>query len=574
MPVARYSPLPSTANEPGQHPVAGVASDRLGLAGQRRFVELQAGRAHQLAVGDDLVAGADPHQVAVHDLVDGHRALGTVAHHPRARRDQQGGLVERPLGSQLLDDADSRVGNSDRQEQPVRGSPATSSSDEERHQDQVEQRQRVLADDPGDGAAGGERLPLPALGQPPAGLRLGQPRLAHEGQCSVPAMSDRGPLVGVIMGSRSDWETMRHAAETLDELGVPHEVRVVSAHRTPDLLFEYAPARAERGLRGHHRRRRRRGPPARDDAPPRPRCRCSACRSSRRRCTGMDSLLSIVQMPAGIPVGTLAIGRAGAVNAALLAAAIVGAGRGRSSRERLAALAARAQTEAVLADPDPRAPALCGSASSAAASSARMLALAGDPWTCGCDGARPGGATPPPRGRRASCRGAYDDPAGLDALAAAADVVTFEFENVPAAAARAPGRPACRCIPPAGRPGGRPGPAAGEAPVRAAGHRRARRSRPVDDAADLRDGLDALRAAGRPQDAPAGLRRQGAARAAHAGRGRRRAASRSAALPLIAGGARAVRPRAVGASRCAARDGRCALYPLVENHHREGILRG
>ena len=134
------------------------------------------------------------------------------------------------------------------------------------------------------------------------------------------------PLVGLIMGSRSDWETMRHAAETLDELGVPFEQRVVSAHRTPDLLFEYA----EHGGGARPPGASSPAPAARPTFPAWPprrrRSRSSACRSSRRRCQGIDSLLSIVQMPAGVPVATFAIGRAGAVNAALLAAAHPAAG--------------------------------------------------------------------------------------------------------------------------------------------------------------------------------------------------------------------------------------------------------
>ena len=133
-------------------------------------------------------------------------------------------------------------------------------------------------------------------------------------------MSSEVPLVGVIMGSRSDWETMRHAAETLDALGVPYETRVVSAHRTPGLLFEYAGSRGARAAGPDRRGRRRRAPAGHggrdDDA-------AGARRAGRRRarCRRLDSLLSIVQMPAGVPVGTLAIGRAGATNAALLAPA-------------------------------------------------------------------------------------------------------------------------------------------------------------------------------------------------------------------------------------------------------------
>ena len=162
------------------------------------------------------------------------------------------------------------------------------------------------------------------------------------------------PLVGLIMGSRSDWETMRHAAETLDELGVPYEQRVVSAHRTPDLLFEYAASAEERGLRvlvaGAGGAAHLPGMAASKTTLP-----VLGVPVESKALSGMDSLLSIVQMPAGIPVGTLAIGRAGAVNAALLAAAIVARGRPKLG-ERLAAWR-RARTEAVLADPDPRAPA-------------------------------------------------------------------------------------------------------------------------------------------------------------------------------------------------------------------------
>src|SRR6201990_1493247 len=121
------------------------------------------------------------------------------------------------------------------------------------------------------------------------------------------------------MGSRSDWETMRHAAETLERLGVPHEVRVVSAHRTPDLLFEYASSAEERGLAaviaGAGGAAHLPGMTAAKTVLP-----VLGVPVESRTLKGMDSLLSIVQMPAGVPVGTLAIGNAGAVNAGLLAA--------------------------------------------------------------------------------------------------------------------------------------------------------------------------------------------------------------------------------------------------------------
>lgn len=128
------------------------------------------------------------------------------------------------------------------------------------------------------------------------------------------------PLVGIIMGSKSDWETMQHAAELLKELGVPHEVRVVSAHRTPDLLFEYASSAEGRGIEviiaGAGGAAHLPGMCAAKTILP-----VLGVPVESHALKGMDSLLSIVQMPRGIPVGTLAIGKAGAANAALLAAA-------------------------------------------------------------------------------------------------------------------------------------------------------------------------------------------------------------------------------------------------------------
>ena len=157
-------------------------------------------------------------------------------------------------------------------------------------------------------------------------------------------MTGAPPRVGVIMGSRSDWETLRHAAETLAALDVPHEVRVVSAHRTPDRLAAYA-----KGARGRGIAVIIAGAGGAAHLPG----MCAAWTSlpvlgvpvETAALKGMDSLLSIVQMPAGIPVGTLAIGRAGAVNAALLAAAIL-AGGDPALAARLEAWRA-AQTEAV-----------------------------------------------------------------------------------------------------------------------------------------------------------------------------------------------------------------------------------
>lgn len=164
-------------------------------------------------------------------------------------------------------------------------------------------------------------------------------------------MDAKKPLVGVVMGSRSDWETLSEAAVLLEELGVPHEVRVVSAHRTPDLLASYAKEAEGRGLEvivaGAGGAAHLPGMLAANTVVP---VLGVPVRSSAL--SGMDSLLSIVQMPKGVPVGTLAIGPAGAANAALLAAAIVSTSRP-ELRARLQAWR-EAQTAAVLADPDPR----------------------------------------------------------------------------------------------------------------------------------------------------------------------------------------------------------------------------
>jgi 5-(carboxyamino)imidazole ribonucleotide mutase len=158
------------------------------------------------------------------------------------------------------------------------------------------------------------------------------------------------PVVGVIMGSRSDWDTMRHACDTLEELGVAYETEVVSAHRTPDRMAEYAQTAADRGLQvivaGAGGAAHLPGmTAAHTDLP------VFGVPVESHALKGMDSLLSIAQMPAGVPVGTLAIGRSGAVNAALLAAAVV-ALHDDEVRERLRAFRA-AQTQHVLDHPDP-----------------------------------------------------------------------------------------------------------------------------------------------------------------------------------------------------------------------------
>lgn len=160
------------------------------------------------------------------------------------------------------------------------------------------------------------------------------------------------PLVGIIMGSKSDWGTMEPAVKTLEELGVDHEVRVVSAHRTPDLLFEYAESAESRGLHviiaGAGGAAHLPGMVAAKTLLP-----VLGVPVQSKALNGLDSLLSIVQMPAGVPVGTLAIGRAGAVNAGLQAAAILG-NQYPEIRSALRRFRDQ-QTNQVLANPDPRA---------------------------------------------------------------------------------------------------------------------------------------------------------------------------------------------------------------------------
>ncbi len=159
------------------------------------------------------------------------------------------------------------------------------------------------------------------------------------------------PLVGIIMGSKSDWDTLRHAAVALDRLGVPHEVRVVSAHRTPDLLFDYAASAEGRGLEviiaGAGGAAHLPGMCAAKTSLP-----VFGVPVESAVLRGVDSLLSIVQMPAGVPVGTLAIGKAGATNAALLAGAVLG-NKYPLIRDAVRDFRAK-QTQAVLENPDPR----------------------------------------------------------------------------------------------------------------------------------------------------------------------------------------------------------------------------
>ena len=178
------------------------------------------------------------------------------------------------------------------------------------------------------------------------------------------------PLVGVIMGSTSDWETMEHVAKTLEELGVPYETRVVSAHRTPDLLFEYASSAEKRGMEviiaGAGGAAHLPGMTASKTVLP-----VLGVPVESKALKGLDSLLSIAQMPGGIPVGTLAIGNAGAINAALLAAAILGNTHG-EIREALRKYRKK-QTAKVLATPDPAAMATVTNEIGGGATAARRI---------------------------------------------------------------------------------------------------------------------------------------------------------------------------------------------------------
>lgn len=159
------------------------------------------------------------------------------------------------------------------------------------------------------------------------------------------------PLVGIIMGSKSDWETLQHAADTLSQLGIPFEVKVVSAHRTPDLLFEYASTARDRGLEviiaGAGGAAHLPGMTAAKTSLP-----VIGVPVQSKALNGLDSLLSIVQMPAGVPVGTVAIGKAGATNAALFATSIL-ANAHPEFRTALDVFRAH-QTRTVLDHPDPR----------------------------------------------------------------------------------------------------------------------------------------------------------------------------------------------------------------------------
>jgi len=194
---------------------------------------------------------------------------------------------------------------------------------------------------------GPEAAAARALSSPNMATKHSRPNRKAAQHSATPA-----PLVGIIMGSSSDWQTIEHAAKTLEELGIPHETRVVSAHRTPDLLFEYASSAENRGIEviiaGAGGAAHLPGMTASKTVLP-----VLGVPVESKALKGLDSLLSIAQMPGGIPVGTLAIGKAGAINAALLAAAILGA-KHPTIREALRKFR-DAQTSRVLANPNPAA---------------------------------------------------------------------------------------------------------------------------------------------------------------------------------------------------------------------------
>ena len=337
---------------------------------------------------------------------------------------------------------------------------------------------------------------------------------------------------------------------------MPHEQRVVSAHRTPDLLFEYAATARGPRPRGDHRRRRRRGAPARHDGGEDARCRCSACRCESKALNGMDSLLSIVQMPAGVPVGTLAIGRAGAVNAALLAAAILSpadAGRARGGCERFR----RTQTERRAGRPRPARPQpRAGRDRSAAASSAACWRWPGTRSASAAPCSTRRRTPAPAQVGRPDRRRLRRSPRRSTALAGGQS--TSSRSSSRTCRPRRPTRllaDAAAGAPAAGGARGGAGPAGREARcsrelgIRPPAFARGRRRRPTSTRVAERRHAGVLKTRRLGYD--------GKGQAGRARRASRRApgARRSASVPLILEALRAVRPRAVDRSAVRGRDG-------------------
>ena len=371
--------------------------------------------------------------------------------------------------------------------------------------------------------------------RPPAASRQLFRRLreALENACdlaffaAVCTMTAVKPLVGIIMGSTSDWETLKHAAEMLERLGVPHEVRVVSAHRTPDLLFEYAATARERGLAGHHRRRRRRCPPAGhvrgQDLAARAR-RAGAVEGAER-----PRLAALDRADAGRHSGRHAGDRRGRRDQRRAAGRV-------DPRQRATRRSARRSTRSARRRPTRSSPSPTRAARRSPhedrrhrCGPARTHAGPGGLSAGACSSASSTRARTRPAARsRRSCTGAFDDPHSLERLAADVDLVTYEFENVPVAALQkvAQTHPGLAARRGAARLAGPP---AREAAVREAQDPDARRSAPSTRSADLRAAVAGHRPALRAEDAPARLRRQGPALPAQARRRRARLGMRSAA---------------------------------------------
>ena len=379
------------------------------------------------------------------------------------------------------------------------------------------------------------------------------------------------PVVGVVMGSDSDWETMQHAARRLEELGVPFEARVVSAHRTPDLLFRYAEEAAGRGLRciiaGAGGAAHLPGMLAAKTALP-----IFGVPVPTKHLQGLDSLLSIVQMPAGIPVATFAIGAAGAQNAALCAAAVLALDDPELA-QRLEKLR-REQTRRVLdLQLAGRARVILPGATLGVLGGGqlgRMFVLQARTMGYRVIVLDPDPGSPAGQVADVHLRAAYTDLAALDRLAAICAAVTTEFENVPAEALERLAR-SCRVRPPVDGGGDRAGPDRREElprGARASARRRSVRCGPRRSCADAL----ALGPPPRPaQDQPAGLRRQGPGDDRAPGGWRSGVRHGSAAVACVLEERLALETE-LSVVLARGDDGAVAAFPVGENRHRDGIL--